>query len=65
MIACQQKYCANCIKPVFRESGEFSFGYCKASRNKILFTNAEETKLYDVQPLYCYEYKPRKRKINY
>lgn len=51
MIACQQKYCANCIKPVFKGNGEFSFGYCKASCNKILFTNAEETKLYDVQPL--------------
>lgn len=65
MIACQQKYCANCIKPVFDEYGKFNFGQCKDSAHLVLFSDADDTKANRVQPLYCYAYKPRKRKINY
>lgn len=64
MFVCQQKYCVNCIKPVFT-NGKFSFGQCKISRHIVLVSDADDTKLYSVQPLYCYQYKPRKRKIKY
>ena len=65
MIACQQKYCKNCIKPIFSLDGKFVYGACKVSKYLTLRSDKEDTKLYDVQPLYCYDYKPRKRKINY
>lgn len=65
MIRCQQKYCKNCVKPTFDLSRNFVWGYCKASRHLVLISDQEETKKYDIQPLYCQEYQPRKRKIKY
>lgn len=66
MIGCTQKYCANCIKPVFDKNNKFLFGHCKAStRGFVLRADAEDSKNNDIQPLYCYYYKPRKRKLHY
>ena len=65
MIACQQKYCANCIKPVFNEDNKFLFGHCKASRLLILYSDSEAAKTMHKQPLYCCAYKPRKKKLHY
>jgi len=66
MVACQQKYCKYCVKPKFDNNGKFKFGWCKFSRN-VLFSNdyGECHKNNEVQPLYCYKYIPRKRKIKY
>lgn len=61
MVACEQKYCVNCVRPVFKD-GKFLFGRCKA-RPLILYTSSEDD--IDVQPLYCYQFKRRKKKINY
>lgn len=63
MIGCKQKYCKNCIKPVFDEHGRFQFGHCKVSKTLVLDCN--DTRDYDAQPLYCYRYEKRKRKIKY
>lgn len=63
MIRCEQKHCKNCINPCFDLNGNFVWGSCKAS--KYLILKSDKNKLLDVQPLYCYEYRPRKRKINY
>lgn len=65
MLRCQQKYCKNCIKPYFDLSGNFVFGACKITKHLILMSDKEETINYDVQPLYCNEYVPRVRKLNY
>lgn len=65
MLRCQQKYCKNCIKPYFDLSGNFVFGACKITKHLILMSDKEETQNWDVQPLYCNEYRPRERKINY
>ena len=65
MVVCRQKYCANCIKPVFDKDNKFLFGQCKKSRLLILYSDAESAKNMDVQPLYCYKYEPRKRKLHY
>lgn len=64
MIKCQQKYCKYCIKPhISILRNEFVFGFCKISNKLIL--GSDMNPALDVQPLYCYAYKPRKRKINY
>ncbi len=63
MIRCEQKYCKNCVKPYFSLDGKFCFGYCKAS--KYLILKSDKNSLLDVQPLYCHNYIPRVRKINY
>lgn len=65
MIRCQQKYCKNCVKPTFGLDGKFIYGACKVSKYLILESDKEDTKLYDIQPLYCNEYIPRERKIKY
>lgn len=65
MLRCQQKYCKNCIKPYFDLSGNFVFGHCKKSKYLILISDKEETQKYDIQPLYCEEYRPREQKIKY
>ncbi|DAB04775.1 TPA: hypothetical protein CPT89_01205 [Candidatus Gastranaerophilales bacterium HUM_11] len=65
MIACQQKYCKHCIKPRFDSEGKFRFGWCKISKTLVLHSDKEGTMKLDVQPLYCYRYEPRKRKIKY
>lgn len=65
MIACEQKYCKNCIKPCFGLDGKFIYGHCKISRYIRLQSGQKETMLYDVQPLYCGLYEQRKRKIKY
>ena len=62
---CQQKYCKYCVKPVFSLDSKFVYGVCKISKYLTLGSDKEDTKLYDVQPLYCNEYTPRKRKIKY
>ena len=40
MVACEQKYCVNCVRPVFKD-GKFLFGHCKA-RPLILYTSSED-----------------------
>lgn len=65
MIRCQQKLCKNCIKPIFDKDGNFMWGFCKVSKHIILISDMEETSEYDIQPLYCQEYKQRTRKIKY
>lgn len=62
---CQQKYCKYCVKPTFSLDGKFVYGQCKISRYLTLRSDKECTKEYNVQPLYCYEYTPRKRNIKY
>lgn len=63
MIRCEQKFCKNCVKPYFGLDGKFVFGFCKISKHLIL--KSDKNKLLDIQPLYCDEYNPRKRKIYY
>lgn len=64
MIKCQQKYCKYCIKlNTSILQNKFAFGFCKISNKLILVRDMYPT--LDVQPLYCYAYEPRKRKINY
>jgi len=65
MIRCEQKYCKNCVKPVFSLDGGFVYGFCKFSRYLILQSDNYSTRKYDVQPLYCDCYKERTRKIKY
>ena len=65
MVVYRQKYCANCIKPVFDKDNKFLFGNCKKSRLLILYSDAEAAKNMHVQPLYCYKYEPRKKKLHY
>ena len=65
MVACRQKYCANCVKPVFDEDNKFLFGQCKKSRLLILYSDAEAAKNMNVQPLYCYKFELRKKKLHY
>lgn len=38
---------------------------CVGVMNEILMSDNKKTQKYDVQPLYCNEYIPRKRKIKY
>lgn len=64
MVACKQKYCKFCVRPCFDTDGKFCFGHCKKS-HLILYSGQEETMKYNEQPLFCYAYEPRKRKINY
>ena len=59
---CQQKYCKYCIKPYFKDD-KFYYGTCKVSRHVLLMSDQNDK--YDIQPLYCNCYKPRKRKIDY
>jgi hypothetical protein len=65
MTACEQKYCKYCVKPYFDKDGNFSFGTCKKARYLVLHYHEQDDLYYGWQPLYCANYEPRKRKINY
>lgn len=62
---CKQKFCKFCVKPYFSLDRKFINGNCSMQKYVILDSYKEEAKKYEIQPLYCNCYRPRKRKINY
>ena len=64
---CEQKYCKNCVKPIFNDKdNKFLRGRCKISRHVVMETNYnEETKHLLSMPLLCKYYVKRNRRINY